>query len=290
MHIFVTGATGQQGGAVARQLVERGHRVKGMTRDPASPAARELEEEGIQVVRGDFDDPASIQAAAEGTDAAFVMGTPYEKGPDAEIQQGIAAIDAVAAAGVKHIVYSSVADADSGTGIPHFESKARIEEHLRHVGVPYTIVAPVFFRENLKADWITGALKQGKFMFALPPDRALQTVEVREIGAVVADAFEAPERFAGQRINLASDESTPTQMAQAIAAASGTAIDPVPVSPADTGSDDMAKMFTWFDEQGYTADIDNLRSRHPTVPWRNMDAWAQAQDWGFLKTEAPQAR
>src|ERR671936_3122514 len=108
MTVFVSGATGQQGGALARVLAERGHRVRALTRAPNSPAAAELHHLGAEVVRGDFEDPDSVARAARGADAAFAMGTPYEAGPDAEVRQGEELVDALRAASVPYIVYSSV--------------------------------------------------------------------------------------------------------------------------------------------------------------------------------------
>ncbi len=128
--VLVTGATGQQGGAVARILLKRGHRVRGFTRRANSPAARQLERLGAELAIGNFDDPASIERAAVGVDAVYAMATPYEAGVEVETRQGITLVDAVKAAGVEHLIYSSVASADQNTGIPHFDSKYKIEQHI----------------------------------------------------------------------------------------------------------------------------------------------------------------
>ena len=102
--VLVTGATGQQGGAVARVLLKRGHRVRGFTRRADSPAARQLERLGAELAIGNFDDPASIERAAEGVDAVYAMATPYEAGIEVETRQGITLVDAVKAAGVEHLI------------------------------------------------------------------------------------------------------------------------------------------------------------------------------------------
>ncbi|TIV65757.1 MAG: NAD-dependent epimerase/dehydratase family protein, partial [Mesorhizobium sp.] len=171
---LVTGATGQQGGAVARALLSRGHSVKALTRRPDSDAARQLASGGATVVAGDLADAASVVDAARGVDTMFLMGNSYEAGLEEETRQGIVAADAAKAAGIGHLIYSSVADADKKTGIPHFESKFLVERHIAGLGIPYTISAPVAFMENAVAPWSAGALSQGIQAFALPAKRPLQ--------------------------------------------------------------------------------------------------------------------
>src|SRR5262245_43909728 len=147
--ILVTGATGQQGGALARLLLARGRHVRALTRTIDSPAANELRSRGAELAVGDFEDRASLERAMRGVDAVYLMATPFAAGIDAEIRQGTTAADVAAEAEVRHLVYSSVSDADRQTGIPHFDSKYAIEQHIRRLGIPYTIIAPAYFMENL---------------------------------------------------------------------------------------------------------------------------------------------
>ena len=100
----------------------------------------------------------------------FLMGNSYEAGAKEETRQGIIAAEAAKAAGVGHLIYSSVADANKKTGIPHFESKYLVEKHVTGLGIPYTISAPVAFMENIVAPWSIGALRQGTYAFAMPPN------------------------------------------------------------------------------------------------------------------------
>jgi uncharacterized protein YbjT (DUF2867 family) len=157
--VLVAGATGQQGGAAARALLSRGHRVKALTRKPDSEAGRRLAAAGAEIVAGDLGDAASILKAASGVDTMYLMGNSYEAGTDGETRQGIVAADAAKAAGIGHLIYSSVADADKKTGIPHFESKYLVEKHVAGLGIPYTISAPVAFMENIVAPWSIGGLR-----------------------------------------------------------------------------------------------------------------------------------
>jgi uncharacterized protein YbjT (DUF2867 family) len=163
--ILVTGATGQQGGAVLRHLRRQGFAVRALTRDVHSPAARTLVATGVAVVQGDFEDRASLARALDGASGAYAVQTPFQHGGvEGELRQGLAFADAANAAGIQHLVYSSVGSAERQTGIPHFESKYQIEEHIRALGLPHTILRPVFLMENFLAsrDTILGGTLAGR--------------------------------------------------------------------------------------------------------------------------------
>src|SRR5260370_18937299 len=146
--VLVTGATGKQGGAVVEALLTRGHQVRALTRNPASPAALRLREQGVEIAVGDFTDHDSLVRAVRGADAVYAMSTPYEQGSEKEIAQGMTITDAAKAAGVGHFIYSSVASANRATGIAHFDGKYEVEKHLQASRVSPTIVAPAFFLEH----------------------------------------------------------------------------------------------------------------------------------------------
>ena len=145
--ILVTGATGHQGGAVLRHVRERGFPCRALTRDPDSPKARSSVGSGLEITRGDQEDQASLTRALDGVYGVFSVQS-LDSGIEAEIRQGRNLADAAKRSRVSHFVYSSVASADQQTGIPHFDSKFQLEEHLRGTGVPFTIVRPAFFMEN----------------------------------------------------------------------------------------------------------------------------------------------
>src|SRR6202030_1015903 len=167
--VVVTGATGKQGGAVARGLLERGHKVRAVTRNPNSEQAKLLASAGAELVAASLGDAAAIQEALEGATSLFAVTTP-SGGTDAEIRQGIAAADAAKAAGV-HLAFTSVGSAHQQTGIPHFDSKYEVEKYIAKVGVRATILAPVAFMENLH--FIREQLAKGVYASALAPTRAL---------------------------------------------------------------------------------------------------------------------
>lgn len=279
--ILVTGATGQQGGAVARALLSRGQRVKALTRKPDSDAARQLASAGAVVVAGDLADAASVVSAAKDVDTMFLMGNSYEAGLEEETRQGILAADAAKAAGIGHLIYSSVADADKQTGIPHFESKYQVEQHVRQLGIPYTISAPVAFMENAVAPWSIDALRQGIHAFAMQPKRVVQLVALADIGAFVAALVERRERVFGKRFDFAGDELSGEEQAQTLSDAIGRPIQyqEIPIAVARQQSEDAALMFEWFDRVGYDVDIATLHREFPEVRWHGFADWARAFNW-----------
>src|SRR5882762_7516177 len=197
--VVVTGSTGKQGGAVARGLLERGHKVRAVTRDPNSSQAKSLANAGARLVAASLEDTAAITKALEGATSLFAMTTPAG-GPDAETRQGVAAADAAKAAGV-HLVFTSVGSANRQTGIPHFDSKYEVEKHITKVGVRATILAPVAFMENLY--FAKEQLAKGIYASAVPPTRALGQIAVLDIGTVAIRVLEDSARFTGKRFDLA---------------------------------------------------------------------------------------
>jgi uncharacterized protein YbjT (DUF2867 family) len=195
---------------VARALLGRGHRVLALTRHPRSGAARRLANAGAQLVAGDFEDAVALRGALAGADGpvdgVFVVSTPFEAGTQAEVRQGIAVLEAAAAAGAGHVVYSSVASADRRTGVPHFESKFRVEERLRSLEVSWTVLGPVSFLDGFASGWARRSVAEGKFEFPMDGAKALQVVVLEDLGLLAALVFEQPGRLRGRRIEVASDD------------------------------------------------------------------------------------
>lgn len=279
--VLVTGGTGQQGGGLARSLLRRGHHVRVLTRKPEGPAAAELKKLGAELALGDLGDRTAVEKAARGTDVAFLVATPYEQGPEAEIRFGKTALDGLRAASVPYVVYSSVSDADRKTAIPHFESKAEIEHHLKGIGIDHTIIAPVFFSDNLFAPWVTPGFAQGVFATGVIADRKLQVISLPEIADFLTLAVENPSTFRGKRINIASDEPTPTEIARVLSDVSGRELTyhAIPLDEVRKQSADFARMYEWFNDVGYSVDIPKLKHDYPAVRWRSFREWARAQDW-----------
>ncbi|MEU2853765.1 NmrA/HSCARG family protein [Streptomyces syringium] len=282
--IVVTGATGTQGGATARALLDAGHRVRALTRHPDSPAADTLRTLGAEVRHADFDDRASLDAALTGADSLFAVTTPFGTDVTVEVRQGKALIDAAAAAGLGHIVLTSVAHADRDTGVPHYESKHLVEQHLRSAGVPWTVIAPAAFMDNYAGSWILDGLREGTFAWPMPADRPLTLISAADIGAFAALVLRRRDEFTGRRIDIASDERTPRQIAETLAAAIGRPIthQQVPLADVRTRSADLAAMFDYFTTIGLDVDVARLRRDHPDIGWHSLADWAAGQDWAAL--------
>ncbi|MDN5914994.1 MAG: NmrA/HSCARG family protein [Pseudonocardia sp.] len=262
----VIGATGQQGGATARALLASGAGVRALVRRTDSDAAAALERSGAELVRADLTDVASLRAAFEGVDGVFAMTTSFtDRGTEGEVEDGVRIADAAAAAGVGHLVYSSVGGAERQTGVPHFESKRRIEEYIASLGIPATVVRPVFFMENLAPAEENGTTV---LRLPLPAGVPLQMVAVDDIGAVAASALLDPARIPGGAVEIAGDERTGGQIAEAF----GGRYEALPVDVLD--DPDLKSMFTWLAEQkpAYRADLALTRELAPSV--LDLPAWA----------------
>jgi uncharacterized protein YbjT (DUF2867 family) len=288
--VVVAGATGRQGGAVARQLLERGHRVRALTRRPGSRAAAILHLAGAELHEADLDDRGAVRRAAEGADAFFLVTTPFEEGADAEARQGRRAAEAARSAGVGHLVFSSVAGADRATGIPHFESKREIEAYLDEVGLPHTVVAPTWFMENLLDRALLDGLRAGTLALPLPAGRPLQLVALADLAGMVRLALERPAELAGKRVELASDARTGPELAAALAHASGSSIGwaEVPLERVRARSEEGGRMWAWLAREGPRADLAGLRRAYPEVGWRDLAGWAREQDWTIIDAASPE--
>jgi uncharacterized protein YbjT (DUF2867 family) len=279
--VVVTGSTGKQGGAVARDLLERGHKVRAVTRDPNSKQAKLLANAGASLVTASLEDTAAITKALEGATSLFAMTTPFG-GTEAEIRQGVATADAAKAAGV-HLVFTSVGSANRQTGVPHFDSKYEVEKHIAKVGARATILAPVAFMENLY--FIKEQLMKGIYASALSPTRALAQVAVADIGAVAVRVLENSPRFTGKRFDLAGDELTANDAMSILSRVTGRNFTyyqvPLDVVRQRMG-EDAVKMYEWFDRVGFAVDRAALRREFPDVAFQDFESWANKQDWSTL--------
>ncbi|MGB8403686.1 MAG: NmrA/HSCARG family protein [Mycobacterium sp.] len=267
----VIGATGATGGAVTAALKHRGSQVRAITRNLHSARAQHLSQTGVEVLAADLHDVEALAHAFTGVTGVFAVTTPFEDGPDAEREQGLNLVTAAEKAQVPHLVFSSVGGADQHTGIPHFESKAAIEATLTDSGVPYTIVGPTYFYDNLLGG--LDELRAGRFTLPIPPNTPLQQLSRNDFGRFVATVLHDPLRFIGARIDVASDAPTPSQMVMALHRTLGHPIDLATPDPAQIDSPDMRAMFTYLSEHGYSADIVGLRQTYPEVGWQRFEDW-----------------
>ena len=281
--VLVTGATGKQGGATARHLLGRGFRVRAVTRDPEKPAARALAERGAEVVRGDLDEPGSLEPALRDADGVFSVQNFWETGYEREIRQGIALADLAKAAGTRHLVYASVASAHRKTGLAHFESKWLIEEHIRASGLPHTVLRPVWFMENWAG--FREAILGGTLSLPLSPDRPFQQIATDDVGAFAAMVFERRDEWLGRAIDLASDERSVSEVAETFGRVIGRPVRYARL-PWDqyerAAGEEYTKMFRWFETVGYDADLAELRRVAPQLT--SLEQHLRSRDWAPAHT------
>ncbi|WP_248963271.1 NmrA/HSCARG family protein [Sphaerisporangium perillae] len=288
--VLVIGATGQQGGAAARELLERGWAVHALVRDPGKPAATSLRQAGAELVTGELDDPASLRAAMASVHGVFLVLTMMTgprvtlEGVAAEERRGKAVADLARETGVAHLVYSSSAGANLPTGVPHLASKGRIEEHIRALELPATVLRPAFFMDNFAS--LTRPVLTGDELvvsLALRPEARMPLIATRDIGAFAAIAFDRPERYLGRDVEIAGDDLTCSGIAETFGRVRDrpARFQQVPIERVRAFDEEVAKMFAWLDRRATVApDLPALREDHPGLmtleTWLRKTAWTPA--------------
>lgn len=286
--ILVTGATGQQGGSVARELLAKGRRVRAMTRKPDSAAAQELRKLGAEIVAGDFDDVSSVERALSGAWGAYAVQNTWEAGVEREEQQGKKFAELAKLAGVRHFVQGSVGSAHRSTGIPHFDNKWRIEEKVRSLGFPsHVVIRPVFYMENFLGPFFLPYIQQGTLPIGIDATTKLQMIAVQDIGKYGAVAFEKHAELNGRALDIAGDELTGPEAAKALSGPVGHPLQffSVPKEEVRKGSEDYALMLEWFDSVGYDVDVRKNVGEFGIRP-TPLAEWAASVHWAT----APAAR
>lgn len=264
--VFVTGATGQQGGAVADRLLVDGWRVRTLTRDRGSIRARTLANAGAEVIAGSLEDPEVIDRCVDGMYGVFsVHSGPLAPEQD-EVKVGKAIADAAVKYGVTHLVYSSGLGADRG-GQP---TKWEIEQYIAASDVSATVLRPSSFMENLITQSATVGVRDGALRTAAAPHVRQQFIALDDIGAFAALALASPGEYRGRTLELAGDALTPPRVAAEISAAVGREVPYIQRS-----IEELRRINERF-ARGYEllnsgdgsvpdVDIDELRSLHPEL-------------------------
>jgi uncharacterized protein YbjT (DUF2867 family) len=283
--ILVTGATGRQGGAVAKHLVQDGWQVRTLSRHPDRPRAQQLTRMGVDIFEGDLNTITADHPAFQYLYGIFSVQTFTEEGVDAEIRQGRRLADIAKEIGVNHFVYSSVGECHRHTGIPHFESKRQIEMHLRELEIPTTVVRPVFFMENFDRDDLKLDVMEGRLNLAMKEDRPLQMIAVDDIGGIVATIFDDPEAYLGQCLEIAGDELTMPQAAAVMGRVVGRPVTFHEMAIEKLWAENplFAEMFQWLNEHGFQADVEATRKMYPQL--KNFETWLKETGWETLILE-----
>ncbi|XP_002736731.1 nmrA-like family domain-containing protein 1 [Saccoglossus kowalevskii] len=280
--VAVFGATGIQGGSVARALLKNPiYKVRAVTRNLDSSKAEKLKESGAEVVKADLDDKSSIDAALTGCYGVFGVTNYWEYlDKSREIQQGRNLADAAKNAGVKHVVFSGLENVKSlfGKACDHFDGKWEIEEYMAEIGLPYTSVRYSKYVEN-----ILGTLKpikgpDGVYYLGIPVrDQPIHIISAGEAGVAIVSVFDNPSDYIGKRIGLSGDFCTVAEMAKVLTRH----LSPLQFKPGNMtceqfasldfpGADDLAVMFEFYQSGKMVRDIELTRKLDP-----NTKTWEQ---------------
>jgi uncharacterized protein YbjT (DUF2867 family) len=277
--IAVVGATGRQGGAVARRLLEEGWNVRALTRAPASDAARELAAAGAEVVRADMADRASLDAAFAGAYGVYSVQNTYTSGVEAEVQHGKNVADAAHDADVQHVVYGSAGTGASGTGVGSWESKLEIEAHMRTLGLALTVLRPMAFMELMTDKAFYPPVSTWHVMpKLLGASTAVPWLAVDDLAAVAVLAFAERARFVGRDLPLAADLSSIDECREIYRRIVGHRPRrfPMPVWMFNrVASSELTTMWRWWAAARPKAETDTLRAIHPNA--MTVHDWLQRQ-------------
>lgn len=261
--IFVTGATGNQGRGATRDLLSKGFHVKALVRNPAKMNAHE----NLQVIKGDLDDPDAYKEHLKGSDAIF-CNLHFQDGVEKEVKQGFDLINSAKAGGIKYFIYSSVIGCDLNTGIPHWESKFKIENHLKASGIDFVILRPPSFYENLLFPQVKSRILKGKLVLPTRKDKVQQFMSAADVGKIATAMFSEPGKYRNTTIVLAADQMDGEEQALLLSKVMNRQVKyqrlPMFIARLVMGRD-LAKMFRWVNEHDvlFVKDIDSFRKQFP---------------------------
>jgi uncharacterized protein YbjT (DUF2867 family) len=280
--VLITGATGRQGGAVIRHMLPKNWKLRALVFKAGEATVQSLRSQGIEVVRGNMEDPASLEPATRGVYGVYSVQDFWSVGAKRELQQGKNLADAARKAGVEHFVYSSVGGAERNSRIDHWESKWEVEKHIRKIGLPATMIRPAAFMENYYVDKVEIGILKGKLVDPIRADKPYQTIASDDIGAFVSLAFERPAEFIGTELEIAGSELTNVEAAEVFSRVLSKPVKfqklPMPIVRLFLGKE-FYQMFRWFNEAGFKADIPGLRRRYPQVHLQTLEEWLRSEGW-----------
>ncbi len=267
--IVVTGATGRQGGAVARRLLAGGWTVRGTTRNPGSSAAHELSALGVQVVRADMAEPDAVREAFAGAHGVFSVQNPMISGAAGEAAQARNVMKAAVAGGVAHVVYGSAGPGTPDTGVAAWDVKLDVAAYARSEGVPLTVLRPMAFMELMTDKDLYPAVAAWHLMPRLVgEDRPIPWLSAEDVGAMAARAFAEPDSYIGLDLPLAGDVRTLSECRATWRRVTGRnprrAPMPVWLFERFVGPD-LTRMWRWLAVNEVTVDPVETRDRLPQV-------------------------
>lgn len=273
--IAVCGATGRQGGAVARALIRDGWNVRAITRKPKGTAAMGLAALGAEVVGADMDDVESMRRVFEEVSGVFSVQNGLTAGFDREVIQGRNVADAAARSGVSHVVYAAAGTGDRGTGITSWEAKLDVEDHMRGLGLPFTSLRPEAFMELMTDKKFYPSVGTWRLWPRLSgEDKRIAWLAVEDVGVIAAAVFAQPDRYIGESLVLVADVKSLADCRDIFREVMGRdpSTFPMPVWLFDRFTrGDVTAIWRWVETGDFSTDTTTTRAIHPAV--LNVREW-----------------
>jgi uncharacterized protein YbjT (DUF2867 family) len=266
--IAVTGATGRQGGAVTRALLADGWRVRGLTRRPGGVGGRSLAALGVEVVGADMEEAGSLDRAFKGVHGVYSVQNHMISGLDGEVRQGRNVAEAARRAEVSHLVYGSAGIGRRGTGVGSWESKVDVEDHLRKLDLPVTVLRPTAFMELMTDRAFYPAVGVWHVWPKLAGDSfVVWWLSCHDLGAIAARVFAAPQRYVGQDLTLAADRRSLEECRSIYRRVVGRNPRrvPMPTWMLDRFAPDTVALWKWLRDNDFQADETVALRIHPTA-------------------------
>lgn len=279
--ILVAGITGRQGGAVAKNLLQNGFKVRGMTRSPNGKAAAKLKAYGAEIVEGDMKDLQGLARIMQGCHGVYSLQNFFEGGAQNEVLMGKNMAIAAKQLGIKHFVYGSVQQCDQKNGVEHFETKHLIELFIKSHDLPFTMLRAVAFMENYYVRDVYKRIINGQLVDPLPANKTFQLIAVDDLGKYAAALFDR-EDLVNKTVDVAGVTVTNKEVAKTMSEIMGIKVKftkmPMPLARLLMGND-LHRMFKWFAQSGFSADIEATRKLIPEVQPMNLEEWLLAENW-----------
>lgn len=287
--VLVIGATGRQGGAVARELARAGKTVRALTRDPASNAAGLLADSGISVVGGDLNDAGSLLDAVRGVEVVFAMTVATDP-VQREVEHGVAIVEASRSARTPQLIFSSAALADTDTGIPSIEAKAQIEGLVLAAHRENLVLGPSGFFDMLLEPAAIAALAQGTLVDGLPAELPIPGLALSDYGRMVNAIIDAPHSVPSRRLDLGCDNPTGASRASVLTSLLGrpVAYQQLPLAVVKSINPTWHQLLEWMTRIQPRIDIQLPSRLWSATPWQTFPAWAARQPWPDLLPDADQ--
>lgn len=286
--VLVVGASGAQGGSVARHLLhQRRFKVRALTRDPNSRRARAMRQAGVEVVYGDLDEIDSLRTALIDCQAVFGV-TDYWEHYELEYTQGRQLIEAIITSRVRHIILSTQPPTSTIShrtlAVPQYDLKAHLEAYVRETALPASFVHIAFYYDNFLHQFLPQQQADGNYCISLPQDDIpLAAVATADIGGVIAAMFADPETFIGQTVGIVGDDRPIAEYAQIMSQMSELPIHYQPMHYTEfaqltlPGAQDWAAQFEFNRRYVLERKNDLLRCQQLYPALRSFATWLQPQ-------------